>query len=132
MRSSLTKYTMRCSCVSRRDQVFGARYFNGSGLPTPSNGSRMIASMRSNAREATLRSVSTQYRRSSRNSGWNTASARSFLALLFFIQTEVLPQFFQRLGFERSRLGAAQRFEQTLGVLRRAQQMRGLQQAGQF
>src|SRR5262245_14308036 len=110
MRYPLTRYTIGSSCVSRRDQVFGARYFNGSGLPSPSNGSRMIASMRSNSRRATLRSVSTQYRRSSRNSGWNTASARAFLALLFFIQAEIAPQFFQRLGFEGSGLGAAERF----------------------
>src|SRR5262249_6285327 len=131
MRSSLTRYTMRCSCVSRRDHVFGARYFNGSGLPTPSNGSRTIASMMSKARRATLRSVSTQCRRSSRNSGWNTAS-RSFLVLLFFIQTEVLSQFFQRLRLQGSGLGPAQRFQQTLGVFRRAQKMRGLQQTNQF
>src|SRR5574341_1389494 len=131
MRSSLTRYTRRCSCVSRRDHVFGARYFNGSGLPIPSNGSRIIALMRSNARRATLRSVGAQYRKSSRNSGWNTAS-RSFLILLFFIQAEVPPQFFQRLWLHGSGLSAAERRQQTLGVLRRPQQMRGLQQTGQF
>ena len=47
----------------------GPRYFSGSGFPTPRKGALTIASTMSNARRATLRSVSTQYRRSPRNSG---------------------------------------------------------------
>lgn len=74
MRLELTRYTIRCSWVSRRDHTPGARYFSGSGFPIPANGSLTMASIRSNARSAVLRSVSTQWRRSSMNSGWKTVS----------------------------------------------------------
>ena len=61
----------------------GGQVFSGSGLPMPSNGSRRMASIKSITRMASLRSVSTQKRRSSMNSGWKTA-ARSFLLKVDF------------------------------------------------
>lgn len=74
MRFPLTRYTIRCSSVRRRDHAPARRYFSGSGLPMPPNGSRRIASTKSRARSATRRFVSTQYRRSSMYSGWKMAS----------------------------------------------------------
>jgi hypothetical protein len=83
MRPSPTRYTIRSSRVSRRDQAPAAKYFNGSGFPIPVNGSRRVSSTIVRARKAIFRSVSTQYRKSSRNSGWKIAS-RCFFAFLPF------------------------------------------------
>lgn len=85
---------MRCSWVNRLDQTPGIKYFSGSGLPIPLKGSRMIASMRSNALSASFRSVSTQKRRSSMNSFWNTAVRAALL------KVHLVPQ-----GIHRQRLG---------------------------
>src|SRR5450759_79803 len=67
MTSSVTRYTNRCSWVTRRDQQPASTYLRGSGFPSPWNGSRITASTRSNTLIAVLRSVLTQKRRSSRN-----------------------------------------------------------------
>ena len=64
--------------------------FNGSGLPIPSNGSRMTASTSSSIHSATLRSVFAQYSRSSRNFGWKTASR-----LACRVQSDLPPQLAQ-------------------------------------
>ena len=74
MEPSPTRYTRRCSCVMRLDQQPARRYLSGSGLPGPWKGSRITASTRSNTLIAAFRSDLTQYRRSSRNSGWKTAA----------------------------------------------------------
>src|ERR1035438_9329951 len=57
----------------RLDQQPASTNFNGSGLPMPVNGSFSTASTSSRVRSAAFRSVLTQYLKSSRNSGWNTA-----------------------------------------------------------
>ena len=80
---------MRCSSVSRLDQVLLGRYLRGSGFPIPENGSRMIACASSSARSDVFRLVFTQYFRSSINSGWNTAThsrgGEALWDLLFFL-----------------------------------------------
>ena len=76
MRFPLTRYTIRCSSVRRRDHAPARTYFSGSGLPMPPNGSRRIASTKSRARSATRRFVSTQYRRASMNPDGRWQAAR--------------------------------------------------------
>ena len=62
MASSVTRYTNRCSWLTRRDQQPASTYLRGSGFPSPWNGSRITASTRSNTLIAVLRSVLTQKR----------------------------------------------------------------------
>jgi hypothetical protein len=54
---SVTRYTKRCSCVTRRDQQPASIFLRGSGFPGPWNGSRIAASTRSSTLIAVLRSV---------------------------------------------------------------------------
>ena len=61
--------------------------------------------MKERARKAVLRSVSTQYRRSSRNSGWKTASRSARVrgggsVLIFFVKPELSPQLSERLRLD--------------------------------
>ena len=74
MRSSATQYTRRCSWFRRRDHAPTTRCFSRSGFPIPEKGSLKTASTRSSTRSAVLLSCCTQCFRSSRNSGWNTAT----------------------------------------------------------
>src|SRR5262245_26891762 len=63
----------------RRDQTSGPSPLSGSGLPSPTKGSRSTASTMRRMRSATLRSFSTQWIKSSRKSGSKTASRTKFL-----------------------------------------------------
>src|SRR3989304_7816422 len=110
MRSSRTRYTRRCSWVIRRDQVLGARYLSGSGLPIPAKGALRTASTRSSTRRATFRSSATQDLRSSMNSVWKTAS-RAFL-----LKAHLRPELRNRHRLPPALEGAGERLEQTRGI----------------
>ena len=132
---SLTRYTRRCSCVSRRDHAPDNGCLRGSGLPIPVNGSLITLSIRSNARIATRRSLLTQNRRSSINSGWNTASratlpCRSALLLLF--KSDFLAQSCDGLPSRFPGLCSIHRRQQTFGIFWRPQQMESFEQPRQL
>src|SRR2546429_3742193 len=124
MRSSRTRYTIRCSAVSRRLHTSGPRCFRGSGLPIPLNGSRMTASTIASARRAVRGLASTHHTRSSRNSGWKTETRWRLLG-----ETKLGPQLGDGLCRPLPSERAAQRGEEALPVLGRAQQVCGLDEA---
>ena len=70
----------------------------------PENGSRMTASMRSKIRNATRRSVFTQYFRSSRNSSWKIASR-------FLVKPNLMTQVCHSLGRPRFLQSPGQRLQ---------------------
>src|ERR1019366_10214414 len=111
----------------RLDQQPARANLNGSGLPIPVNGSLSTASTSSRVRSAAFRSVLTQYLKSSRNSGWNTAWRSTGRA-----KSHLPPQLVQRFRLAFPASGAPQCRQQPLGILRGAQQMCCLQQAGQL
>src|SRR5262249_48901604 len=132
MRSALTAYTRRCSSVIRRDQAPARACLRGSGFPTPWNGSRVTASTRSSTRRAVRRLVSTQYRRSWRNSGWKTATrllGAPECGLPFFAKAEVSPELIDRLRLQLLPSGSPQCGDEPPGVLRRPEQVRRFHQA---
>src|SRR3954447_16553510 len=88
-----------------------------------------MASTRSSARSATFRSLATQKRRSSRNSGWNTAIR---IDDLIFVEPELTAEFFERLGFQFPALSSDERSKKPLGVLRRSQKVSSFDQSAQF
>src|SRR5579862_3775008 len=94
----------------------------------PENGSRMIASTRSRTRSATRRSVATQYRRSSRNSGWKTAS-RSAPA---FVKPDLTPQRTHALWAIPSGTRPREGPQKPLRVSRRPQEVGALAKGAQL
>ena len=128
MRSARTRYTTRCSCVTRLDHVLGAKWRKGSGLPRPENGSRMTASTRASTRSATRRSVSTQYRRSSRNSGWKAASRSA----LRFVKPDFTPQRAHALWALPAGPGPRQGSQEPLRIARRPQEVGRFTKAAQL
>src|SRR5438876_11506043 len=132
MRSWRTRYTIRCSSVRRRDQEPAATNLRGSGLPMPENGSRKMASTRSRARNATFRFVSTQKRRSSRNSGWNTAtrwvrSRGGGSALL--VKAELPPKACDRARAQSLFPGSDESPQETFRILGGSKKMGGFHEA---
>src|SRR5208283_989150 len=127
MRPSLNRYTSRCSWVMRLDQQPASTNFNGSGLPMPVNGSFMTASTSSRIRSAAFRSAFTQYRKSSRNSGWNTPWRSAGRA-----KSHLPPQLVHRFRLAFPTSGPLQRRHQPLSILGRAQQVGRLHKAAQI
>ncbi len=127
MRSPLTAYTSRCSSVILRDHAPARTYFSGSGFPMPWKGSRMTASTRSRTRSATRRFVSTQKRRSWRNSGWKTGSRSGF-----FAKAEVSSELVDGLRLQPSATSALQGREQPFRILRGPQQVRCFRETFEF
>src|SRR5664280_99002 len=111
----------------RLDQQPASANFNGSGLPIPVNGSFITASTSSRVRSATFRSALTQYLKSSRNSGWNTAWRLTGRA-----KSHLPPQLVHRFRLAFSASGTLQSRQKALGILRGTQQVCCLQQAGQL
>src|SRR3990172_8616816 len=126
MPSSRTRYTKRCSWVIRRDQVLGARYLRGSGLPIPAKGSRRMASTRSRTRRTALRSSATQDLRSSMNSGWKTASR------VFLLKAHLRPELGNRHRPPPALEGASERLEQARGIGGGAQEVGRLGEADEL
>src|ERR1039458_6004440 len=111
----------------RLDQQPASTNFNGSGLPMPANGSLITASTSSRIRRATFRSVPTQYFRSSRNSGWKTASCSTDRA-----KSHLPPQLVHRFRLAFRAGGALQCSQQALGIPGGAQQVCRFQQASKL
>src|SRR5690606_24514430 len=87
-----------------------------------------MASTSSKHRRASFRSVSTQYRRSSRNSGWKTAS-RFRGASAFRIKAQLRPQILDSLRCLHTSTRSLERGEQALRVARGPQQVSTLEEA---
>ena len=126
MRSSATQYTRRCSWFRRRDHAPTARCFSRSGFSIPEKGSLKTASTRSSARNAVLLSCRTQCFRSSRNSGWNTATR------LLLGKIEFPAQLTHRRRRQCMFLGSEKSAKKPLRIRRRAHDMRGLGQRRQI
>ena len=158
IRSSKTAYTRRSASVTRRDHTLPPIGFNGSGLPIPSYGSRITASIRSSTRSAAFRLVSGQYRKSSRHSSWSTALRLRFATSIFYapiahchgecerrglsaatfrcwrwnLESKCRPQFIQICRLRASLASALKGSKQPCGVGWRPQEIRRLPQAGQL
>lgn len=126
MRSSATKYTRRCSWVRRRDHAPAARCFSRSGFPIPVKGSLSTASTKSSARSAVFLSCRTQCFRSSRNSGWKTATR------LPLGKAKIPAQLTYRRRRQRPFLDAEKSAKKPLRVRRRSHEMRSLGQRRQL
>src|SRR5438045_6902662 len=101
----------------------------------PVNGSRNTTSTSSNTRNATRRSAAIQARRSSRNSGWKTASRgppAGSCGLRRLAKVELAAQGFDGLGRELLIAGANECRDQPLGVLGRPQEVSGFGQTAEF
>src|SRR5438552_1915641 len=93
----------------------------------PENASRHAASWSSRTRRAVRLSVSTQYRRSWRNSGWKIGSRSAARG-----KPHLPAQLLKRLVLAPASFGAPQSRQQTLGISRGTEQVGGFHEPGQL